>query len=261
MGDAHRSPETQARQRFVDALPIAEAWVRAGGEFITPVVGSQLDEDVELENWRAWHLAHFSLSSGTHHLLAAVRYLLEFGPAALPIHSLMRTALWGGAQGLWVLHPVEPGERAARAAQVLGYSVTNHRKWLDTFSDVDPEGSEARAALRARLVGLSQELGSQGPNQHQVVRWAGEHVFGDQPGAVAEVEQGWRELGAVAHAVPWELSRRPGQVVAGDERVSVRAVRGSSAELEGVLSHVLGILEAGWGVFEERASTAAVDPT
>lgn len=254
--------EAEARQRFVDVMPQLEEWVRRTGRAPVVMAGSELDEDVVLGGWRPWQLAHFSLATGSHHLYTAAKYLLEVDLSTVAVHSLFRTALWGGAQGLWLVHPESSAERAKNAQQVLGYSMDNHRKWLNTFADEDPvrPGSEPLAAAKARIGGYVDQLGSKGPQQHAVIAWAAKVVFDDQVDAALDVERAWRELGAVAHAVPWELSRRPSEVVDHSYAGTTRAVRGAWTELQGVFSYGVAVLAQGWETFEKRASTAARTP-
>ncbi len=96
----------------------------------------------------ALHLSRVSLATGSQNLLTTTRYLLEFGPTVVSLQSMLRTAIWGGAQAVWLLSPAERGERVSRGMRVYYYSQMNHKKWLNTFDENDPRTAHPEALAR-----------------------------------------------------------------------------------------------------------------
>ncbi|WP_244931474.1 hypothetical protein [Nocardioides sp. W7] len=178
--------------------------------------------------------------------MATVRYLNEFGPTVLAMQSLLRTAIWGGAQTVWLLAEDDRAKRLERATRVQYYSDDNYREWLNTYA-ADPAAVRARDKVIEKL----GDLGKQAKvDQTTVVQKVPGLVFADQPEAVRESEQAWRELGSTAHALPWEIDTR-----VTSERTSLpapsghitRQVTARWAEIGSHLGFAYAFLSKGWG--------------
>jgi hypothetical protein len=208
--------------------PEVERWVRRLEQIHYVGPGSELsDDDNEIGDLGFSHLASTSLGTGSLHLMVTMRYLARFGPTVTPMHSLLRTAIWGGAQAVWLLHPEDRTTRLLRARHVHLYAQGNRLKWLNTF-DPDSLGHEQRAILlgdRKATKSRLEALGKTKPDQTAIVRDVAAISFPGRPDVPPEVEQSWRQLGAVAHALPWELDSRKTTEVVG--------VSGASAAQEG----------------------------
>lgn len=257
--------DEEVQEHVVRLWPEVEQWVRRLEKIHQVAPGSDLRaDDKEIGELGFSHLAHTSLATGSLHLMVTMRYLAEFGPTVTPMQSLLRTAIWGGAQGVWLLHPEARSTRLCRAREVHGYAQGNRLKWLNTFNS-DSLTSEQLASLladRKATQSRVESLGRTKPDQTTIVRNVAELAFPGQSDVPEAVEQSWRQLGAIAHALPWELNtRQTHEVVGVDGDQRHQKVTARWAEVGGELSFAYAFINLGWRLLDQRSATSKVEAT
>lgn len=237
-------------------------WVKRLAERAdAPAPGSALDlDDQAVPGMWVSHIARMSLGTGSQNLMSSVRYVRQFGPTVHSMQSMLRTAIWGGAQAVWLLSPTVRDDRLERASRIWFYSQDNYRKWLNTFDEDNPNTTNVNQLRQAKAhtSELLARLGPQRPvDQTAVVREVAGLVMSD-PLAGLEAEQMWRTLGAIAHSLPWEIQTRADvkEAPAGAPGLVMRSVRGRVAELGGELGYAFWFLKKGWELLDAASAVA-----
>jgi hypothetical protein len=244
--------------------PEVVQWVRRGEQIHHIAPGSDLSADDDaIGDLGFSYLASTSLGTGSAHLMATMRYLAQFGPTVTSMQSLLRTAIWGGAQAVWLLHPDDRSTRVRHAREVHAYAQGNRLKWLNTF-DLDSLRGEEWASLsddRRATASRLESLGKTSPDQTRIVREVAKLAFPGQTDAPPAVEQSWRRLGAIAHALPWELDTRRTMEVIGVEGLQHhKKVTARWAEVGGELSYAYAFLKLGWTLLDQRSTAPNAEP-
>lgn len=257
--------DLDVQQRVETIRPEIVEWTRRQEYGYRPSAGSPLaTDDQQAPGMWVSDLAWSSLTTGSEHLMSTVEYLSTMGPTVRSLQSMLRTAIWGGAQAVWLLSPGERSVRVERAALAYVYSKDNYLKWLNTFDEQDPatnnphelrkERSETTTLVEdlRRKLNLSGRV--KGPDQTDVVARVAALIFAEQPEAAVQCGQSWRSLGAVAHALPWELDTRGTReaLQTSGGRTTTR-VTARWAEIAGELSYAYAFLKKGWSLLDERS--------
>lgn len=192
---------------------------------------------------------------GTDHLLTVLGYSLNFGPSLFSMQTLLRTAMIGGAQAVWLLSPDDQATRVERASQLGRDAYWNQAMWANTITLEDPgvdpvELTTVRETLGELIPGKRGAEVKLGP----VIRAAAEYVYASPPdpeiwaACVAE----FRHLSSAAHALPWNISTRAEkQATELDGRAGTLYLP-SWTQLQGALSCSHAFLETGWRLLHER---------
>ncbi len=93
-------------------------------------------------------------------------------------------------------------------------------------------------------------------DQTNVITATATLVFAGQSGAAQEVVQSWRTLGAIAHALPWEVTTHPTSIHQDNDGVRTTTLTASWIELQGELSYAYEFLRLGWRLIDQRGSAA-----
>lgn len=223
-----------------------------------PSPGSDLaDDDGQIPRFMPSYLARTSLATASQHLMSVVRYLHNLGPTTMSLYSMLRTAIWGGAQAVWLLEPDDQDERLKRARQVEFYSRENYLKWLHTFPDETPTrpGSTSLAQAKEQTAERLAALGDKPPkiDQTGIVRDVAKRVHGTGPNPAHLSESTWRSLGAIAHALPWELDTRINTKETIDGSLTTREFRATWAEFAGPLCDAHEFTKFGWALLDQRS--------
>jgi hypothetical protein len=127
-------------------------WVKRLAERAdAPAPGSALDlDDQAVPGMWVSHIARMSLGTGSQNLMSSVRHLRQFGPTVHSMQSMLRTAIWGGAQAVWLLSPTVRDDRLERASRIWFYSQDNYRKWLNTFDEDNPTTTNVNQLRQAK---------------------------------------------------------------------------------------------------------------
>ncbi|WP_248581173.1 hypothetical protein [Nocardioides sp. InS609-2] len=238
--------------------PEVVAWNERLTSNFLPQPGSDLAaDDLQVPDMWVSHVAWLGLATGSQHLMSSIRCLTAFGPVVMSLQSMLRTAIWGGAQAVWLLAPDESDERIRRALRVHFYSKDNYRKWLNTFDEANPSTWDPSGLQRAKT-SVSEHLKAIGKqakvDQTRVVKDVAALVYAGQPDAVVDCERGWRSLGAIAHALPWELqTRATSETIASEAGHATSRVTARWAELGSDLGFAHEFLQRGWALLDERS--------
>lgn len=251
--------DAEARWHVSRVYPEVVAWNERLVRDYRPDPCSDLARDDEaVPGMWVSQIARLSLATGSLHLLDAMRHLTEFGPSLWSLQSLLRTAVWGGAQAVWLLNPDDSETRVANAKRVHYYSQDNNRMWLNTFDGSAATTSDPASLNRAKVevADTLKALGKQPTiNQLQVVTDVARLVFSDQPEAAVECERGWRAMGAVAHALPWELgTRSTSHVLSRTAGARTERTTARWAEAAADLGFAHEFLGRGWRLLDGRSS-------
>lgn len=188
-----------------------------------PVEGSDLAEDDQ--DWppvRLSQVAVMGLGSARDHLHGVrlhleARQLLPFAQL-----TLIRGALVGAAQAVWVLAPDDRALRLSRGRCVVAHMYAEQAKYLRVLRDLAPEphaGTDAVAALvdqRHAELGALRRQSDEGAslNTTAMVHEAASAAFDDR--ALAdEVLSIWRLTSGAAHGFAWALLGQAGTTQAG----------------------------------------------
>lgn len=223
-----------------------------------PQVGSQLAADDARFPWhRISEAARLSLVLAGEHLRLAMTAIEadEWYPSAH--FTVLRGALVGGAQAVWMLGPGDPSERQERGLMVIGEMYQQLQKYNREASTMQLSESQrqelplqmARCTERIeRVAELRRDRAAL--NQTEIIRWAVEHRFPDRARQEA-VRLLWRQMSADAHVLGWSLFPRVRSFEA--ERASGLAVGAAGGDIEHiaepfVAAHLL--LKEGWSLFD-----------
>lgn len=225
-----------------------------------PQRGSELAAD---DAYFEWHpiseAARISLAlAGEHLRLAATA--LEAGEAYPSAHfTVLRGALVGAAQGVWVLAPDDSKERQARGHTLIAEMYDRLRE-----SYVEMGKDDLTALERQQLDGQlkwcdtrREQIAAIRPtkdriNQTKMIAWAIDHKFPEEAQRVAGRFL-WRQLSSDAHVLGWGMIQRGG-VLRPDGR-SKLGVGESSVSLEHFADAFLAchrLLREGWSLFDRR---------
>lgn len=255
---SQRLTDAEVREQVVGFWDEINAWHRRLGERWWPAEGSDLRLDAEAaDGFSPSFLAWTSLAVGTDCLLTASAYALNFGPTLFSMHPLLRTAMFGGAQAVWLLAPDDQATRLGRAEQLARDSHLRHKQWADGLQGAHPEAIDPveLAEGRRQLAGLAGDRKGPEVFQTEVIRLAAEHLLApadDREQLIGEVMAEWRSMSGVAHALPWEQSNRPGKITSEEDGVRTTAVAASWSQLQSALSNAHAFLGSGWRLLDSR---------
>lgn len=206
-----------------------------------------------------------SLVAAGEHLRLA-RDAIQAGQLYPSAHfTVLRSALVGACQGVWVLSPEDTGARRERGLTIV--SETYHQSSVyynelakQTLTSAGhAELIDQQAWLRGRQAQVATlRTGSARLDlTNIVIPNALDHVFPDKP-RQEEGRRMWRELSADAHVLVWSIAQRSA-FAQPDRRTGVAeaTVGGAWADLAPafVASHLL--LKEGWSLFDRRCEGAS----
>jgi hypothetical protein len=258
---SERLNDDQIRARAMEWWPTVEKWVADASKPYVPAVGSALAEDDEQTQqlMSSSHLSRVSLVMGTDHLLTVLGYSFNFGPSLFSMQTLLRTAMIGGAQAIWLLSPDDRATRVERASQLARDAYWNQAMWANTITLEDPgidpaELTTVRETLRELTPGKRAAEVKLGP----LIRAAAEYVYASPPDPEiwAECLAEFRHLSSAAHALPWNISTRAEMRATELDGRAGTLYLPSWTQLQGALSFSHAFLEVGWRLFHERRSSS-----
>lgn len=252
--------------KITATFPTLDKWGDDVGRPFIPPEGSEMA--IDDEDWppeRLSQVAFMGLGSARDHL-HAVRVLIE-ARQLFPFaqSTLIRAALVGGAQAVWVLAPAERGTRTARARTVALHMDNEHRKHLEqlrALSEVPHEGTEL---VYERVVQRLQELEARRTadgqrsslNTTEMVEQAAASAFGTAA-LTQEVVSIWRLTSGTTHGFAWALLGQAGtgQLAAADD--DGIAAFGAAGDIQRIANNYLAAFHLaahGWKLLAERSGT------
>jgi len=203
------SPLEQLRRTF----PTLDEWGVALASAFRPEGGSALSaDDTDWVPVPVSQVAVMGLGSARDHL-HAVRVLIE-ARQLFPFaqSTLIRGAVIGAAQAVWVLAPDDRKVRLERARLLADHMYVEHRKYLDVLRRIAPRPhmntelvAEHVRKRQGELRSLRVQDGQRASlNTTEMVNAAALSAFGD-PAMTAEAESIWRLTSGSAHGFAWCL--------------------------------------------------------
>lgn len=224
-----------------------------------PEPGSDLaGDDGVVPQAQVWPsaLARTSLAIATENYYVAATWMLNHGPTVFSMFSLLRTALAGGAQAVWMMSPDAQEDRLKRATMVAKDARWNHYQWARGIVDPHPEvvDAEAIAEVRATLEGLAGDQRRAEVRLTTVIEDAIRWIYSEPPDEriVNEALGTWRTMSCVVHALPWELNTRPESGWVEMSEVRTTRTEATWAAHQGALSLCWATIDTGWRLIDRR---------
>lgn len=225
-----------------------------------PERGSELAQD---DSHFPWHsiseVSRLSLLTGGEHLRLA-RTSIEAQQVFPSAHfTVLRGALVGAAQAVWILGPDDPDERQERGFTLISEMYDELRKsYIETARTT--LSLQERQALQGQIVWCdarraevtSLRRGRRKLNQTEMIGWALDHRFSDSE----RRESGrllWRQMSADAHALGWSMFQRS-EVVVHDHRTGLGVLEagGDLLRIAQPFAAAHELLKEGWSLFDRR---------
>ncbi len=140
-------------------FPILDEWHETLAEPYVPQAGSELArDDTDWPPVRLSQVAIMGLGSARDHL-HAVRVLIEAGELfPFAQSTLIRAALVGAEQAVWVLTPQDPAERLSRGRCIAVHMYAEQGKYVDLLRGLAPEPHEPTETVAAVIRQRRSEL-------------------------------------------------------------------------------------------------------
>ncbi|QDO89989.1 hypothetical protein FNH13_18055 [Ornithinimicrobium ciconiae] len=238
-----------------------QRWKVRAADTEPPLRGSKMYiDDAVFPRHPISEVARTSLMLSGEHLRLA-RDAFEAGQLYPSAHfTVLRGALVGAAQGVWVLSPEDREERRERGLTVLTEmhtQMSKHYKRLEKLSLSETERQELRAqqswlATRVEEVAAVRSGKAALNLTDTVIPEALDHVFPD----AARRESGrtlWTLMSGDAHVLGWSTATR-GQMGLTNRASGLAegSVRGSFADIAQPFMAAHRLLRAGWSLFDRR---------
>ena len=225
--------------------------------------GSDLDgDDAEAIGWRTSQLAVAGLATGRNHL-HGVRLHIEAHEIFPDVTgTLVRGALLGAAQAVWMLAPDDRDTRQVRSRVVAMEVLENHRKFLVDLLSLSPGHADTKTVqdhVERRLSEITAKRNMNGETlgykSTDIIEQAAEYVMGT--GTKAEARAEWRRFSGNAHGLPWALLGGSGtQVTSAVDANGVATFEagGSSDDVVNGYALAYRLVKDGWALFDRRAA-------
>lgn len=251
-------------QQIQATFPEIESWRSVVEQGFEPAPGSVLAMDDE--DWPYWPisaLATVGLGMAFDHL-DAVRHTIEtrrFFPLAH--ETMLRGALIGAAQALWLLGPEDRSQRLRRARTLTAYIYREQEKYLQVVRRTRghlPEAAEDQAAhVRRRIEELAvkrEALSERAAFQTTaMIVSAAEEVM--LPAIVADVEMIWRGGSGAAHGLAWSVLGHDYSTPSGEpdaDGMTTFTVGGGAKRIANPYLCVMELMRQAWGLRLLRGS-------
>ena len=255
--------EVAYRQVMLDAVPTLDRWRRRVQQLEQPERGSELHaDDQAFPEFPISQLARQLLAFGGEHLRLAVSGL-SGGMYPSAHYTVLRGALVGSAQAVWILAPDDSPTRRERGMRVLGEAYKQlavfHR---DTRRLAQLDG-EQRQELDDHVAWIGERAAKLGGLRtskavlnltSDVIPEAAAVIYRDQTRRVDAVLL-WRQMSGDAHSMSWPIvMRAQGQVVDHDRRTGMAtfAATGTMQAIAQPFKLSLDLLQRGWSLFDRR---------
>ncbi|AZZ48011.1 hypothetical protein C5E02_01285 [Rathayibacter rathayi] len=238
--------------------PDLKGWQARARRLEEPQPGSELAaDDAPFSSHRISDTARLSLIlSGEHLRLAATA--VEAGEWYPSAHfTVLRSALVGAAQAVWLLAPREPAERQERGLMVMGEMYRERQKYVQEASKMQLSEDERREIplqtewSRERIARITElRRGRAALSQTDIIRWAVEYRFPDRARQEA-IKLLWRQMSADAHVLGWSLFQRVHNFKG--DRLSGLAVGAAGGDVEHIAEPFVAahhLLKEGWSLFD-----------
>lgn len=259
---------TEAQHAALDQMlgtaPNLDRWRLRAQRSEQPETGSDLGMDDQIfPHMEVSQIARMSLVLAGEHLRLAL-VAIEAQQLYPSSHfTVLRGALVGASQAVWILGPEDRHQRCERALTVIAEMYDQLEKYYNSLArtqldDADRTSLDGqRTWLRERQKGVSaKRTGKANLNLTDVIGAAADHVFED-PASRDAIRLMWREMSADAHVLGWSLFQR--SVFGPSDRRTGISEGHAPGSLEYVAEPFLAsyrLLKYGWSLFDRRCEAA-----
>lgn len=252
--------QAEALQQMWDTAEDLDGWRLRAQQIEEPEPGSELAIDDEIfEHMATSQIARMSLALAGEHLRLALDAINARQLYPSSHFTVLRGALVGSSQGVWMLAPDSRDLRRERGLTVIAEMYTQLGKYY-TFlgstpltADDQTRLEDQRAWLRGRQATV-KALRSTTPalNLTEVIAAAADSAFSDQSQRFA-ARGLWRQLSSDAHVLGWSLIQRS-EFGPADPRTGVGEGRapGSPERIAEAFLAGYQMLKYGWSLFDRR---------
>lgn len=247
-----------ALAQIFEVEPDLDRWRLRAQTIEEPQRGSDLAIDDQVFPYMAIsQIVRMSLVFSGEHLRLALDALRAGQLYPLSHFTVLRGALVGASQGVWILCPDNREERRERGLSVLTEMYAQMGKYynsLEGLSVADQKQMDSQKDwLNDRKNGVATvRKGVAGLNLTDVVRVAAEDTFASSSHHEA-VRRLWREMSADAHVLGWSVFQRS-LFGPPDRRTGIGEGRapGSPGHLAEAFLPAYRILKHGWSLYDRR---------
>lgn len=249
--------------------PHLDGWRARSRSPERPERGSELDTDARIWPWHPpYEVARQSLIAAVQHLNLA-RTAIAAGEIYPTSHfTVLRGALVGAAQGVWLLAPDVGHERQQRALRVIDewysrrtqynrandsarLSSAGQARLLEQTRHLEQRRSQARALWASTdTLSANEKL-----NVTSVITSASADTF-TEPTLQVEAGLLWNMMSGDAHALGWPLTLRSRDWTKDRDGLGVGAAGGDLLDIAQPYVASFRLLKRGWSLFDRRAEGA-----
>ncbi|MEV0948999.1 hypothetical protein [Promicromonospora sp. NPDC050249] len=252
--------ERAALAQMLETAPDLDRWRLRAQRVEKPERGSDLAIDDEIfPHMAVSQLARTSLVLAGEHLRLALD-VIKAGQIYPSSHfTVLRGALVGASQAVWVLAPEDRGQRCERALTVLAEMYAQMDKYYGLLATTQLDATDRaslddqRSWLSERQAGVAAiRTGRASLILTDLIGAASDHAFANRASREA-VRRLWREMSADAHVLGWSLFQRS-SFGPPDRRTGIGEGH-ASGSLEHVAEPFLAsyrLLRCGWSLFDRR---------
>ncbi len=246
-----------------------DAWRERSRSPERPDRRSELDADARIWTWHPpYEVARQSLIAAVQHLNLARTAIAAREIYPTSHFPVLRGALVGAAQGVWLLAPDDAHERQQRALRVIdewysrrtqynraidpaGLSRPDQERLREQTRHLEERRRQARALwARTSTLGADETL-----NLTNVITWASADSFPD-PALQSDTRLLWNMMSGDAHALGWPLAIRSREWMKDRDGLGVAAAPGDLLDIAQPYVASYRLLRRGWSLFDRRAEGA-----
>jgi hypothetical protein len=245
-----------------------DAWNARTNSVFTPNAGSDLALDDE--DWVPWRMSQLAICglAAAHDHLDAVRVHFEARRGfPLATETLIRGALLGAAQAVWMLAPADRDKRLDYSRCLAAEMYKRHREYLGDLREIDPTRTHASTeTVFAHVAQREHELAAKRAAAGQARKFEATRVIEDAAMATmgkhvaTEARTVWRGLSGAAHGLIWPALGRPGSAMTGPadrDGLAPMVTQGSwDASVNGYM-FAYHLSAKGWELLDKRGTTPA----
>jgi hypothetical protein len=252
--------QREALTQMLDAAVDLDRWRLRAHRVEEPERGSELALDDKIfERMAISQLARMSLVLAGEHLRLALDAINAKQLYPSSHFTVLRGALVGASQAVWILEPPDRNLRRERGLTVLAEMYTQMDKYYGFLESTEVEGND-RTRLEDQRLWLSERRDDVASIRNtrasliltDVIGAAADHAFADTASREA-VRRLWREMSADAHVLGWSLFQRTTFGMA-DRRTGVGEGKapGSPEHVAEPFLASYRLLRLGWSLFDRR---------
>lgn len=244
-----------------------ELWDARTAAGFVPEPGSPLALDDE--DWKPWRLSQLAFGglAASHDHLEAIRVHIEARRLfPLATDTLLRGALLGAAQAVWLLAPDDHVTRLDFSRCAAAEMHRRQREWLSDLRKIPAEPHEGTDKVYAHVLERERELQAKRAAAGQTRKFDNTNIIeraaaaAFDPATVTEARTVWRALSGAAHGLSWPMLGRVGteqtSAADGEGMADFQAGGSLDAILNGYfLAYRLAL--KGWDLLDLRGSAPA----